>query len=209
MNIFSRLTPHLRFAALEFGPLIVFWALALTIGTKAAIGGSIVYIIADALWRYRRRVPVTRLYIFSSVLTVMFGAIDLVAVTPFMLKYESVVTNIATGVAFVIGARGAKPMLQELSEKQRDMTFPEGADIKRFFQLFTLLWAAYFFIKAAFYYWLGLIMPLTEAMALRSIIGSASLALMIALSVTQGRRLFMLCRRLGLLPEAPQREVKA
>lgn len=200
MNILSRLAPLLRFALSEFGPLIAFWALTLTLGAKAAIAGSVIFIIADAVWRYRRRIPVTRLYIFSSVLTVMFGAIDLLAATPFMLKYESVVTNIATGAAFVIGARGAKPMLQELAEKQRSMTFPEGADVRRFFQLFTLLWAAYFFVKAAFYYWLGVVMPLTEAMAVRSIVGGVTLGLMIALSVTQGRRLFFLCRRLGLLP---------
>jgi hypothetical protein len=70
-----------------------------------------------------------------------------------------------------------------------------------------LVWAAYFLIKAAFYYGLGAIMPLAEATALRSILGGASLALMIVLSVTQGRRLFMLCRRWGLLPPAPEREV--
>lgn len=137
---------------------------------------------------------------FSSVLTVMFGAIDLFASMPFMLKYESVVTNVATGAAFAIGAGGAKPMLQELAEKQRSMTFPEGADVRRFFQLFTLLWAAFFFVKAAFYYWLSVVMPLTEATAVRSIVGGVTLGLMIALSVTQGRRLFFLCRRLGLLP---------
>jgi intracellular septation protein A len=203
MNIFSRLAPILRFALTEFGPLIVFWALALTLGTKAAIAGSVLFIVADAFRRWRWRLPTTRLYLFSSFLTVMFGAIDLFAVTPFMLKYESVITNIATGAAFVIGARGEKPMIQELAEKRQNTSFPEGADIRRFFQLFTLLWAAYFFIKAAFYFWLGLILPLTEAMALRSVVGSVSLGLMIALSATQGWRLFMLCRRLGLLPEAP------
>lgn len=44
-------------------------------------------------------------------------------------------------------------------------------------------------------------MPMLEAMALRSVIGGVSLGLMIAVSVTQGRRLFFLCRRLGLLPK--------
>ena len=200
MNVFSRLAPLLRFALSEFGPLIVFMALAYTLGPKAAIVGSLAFILVDAVRRLRWRVPVTRLYVFSSVLTVMFGAIDLVAVTPFMLKYEGVITNVATGLAFVIGARGAKPMLQELAEQRQNATFPEGADVRRFFQIFTLLWAAYFFVKAAFYYYLGLVLPLTEAIALRSIIGSASLGLMILLSVTQGRRLFDLCRRLGLLP---------
>jgi intracellular septation protein A len=203
MNIFSRVAPILRFMLSEFGPLIIFWAIALSVGTKGAIAGSLAYIVADGLWRYRRRIAVTRLYIFSSVLTLMFGAIDLFAATPFMLKYESVVTNIATGAAFVNGARGAKPMLQEVAEKQRNLTFPEGADVRRFFQLFTLLWAVYFFVKAAFYYWIGVILPLTEAMAVRSIVGSVSLGLMIALSVTQGRRLFFLCRWLRLLPPPP------
>jgi intracellular septation protein A len=203
MNIFSRVAPILRFMLSEFGPLIIFWAIALSVGTKAAIAGSLAYIVADGLWRYRRRIAVTRLYIFSSVLTLMFGAIDLFAATPFMLKYESVVTNIATGAAFVNGARGAKPMLQEVAEKQRNLTFPEDADVRRFFQLFTLLWAVYFFVKAAFYYWIGVILPLTEAMAVRSIVGSVSLGLMIALSVTQGRRLFFLCRWLRLLPPPP------
>jgi hypothetical protein len=41
-------------------------------------------------------------------------------------------------------------------------------------------------------------------MALRSLVGSVSLGVMIALSVTQGRRLFFLCRRLGLLPKPSQ-----
>jgi len=44
-----------------------------------------------------------------------------------------------------------------------------------------------------------------EAMALRSVAGSISLGLMIAVSTTQGRRLFFLCRRLGLLPKPEER----
>jgi intracellular septation protein A len=200
MNILARLAPLLRFALTEFGPLIVFWILAATLGTKAAIAGSVLFIIADGFRRWHWRLPVTRLYLFSSFLTVTFGAIDLFAVTPFMLKYESVITNIATGAAFVLGARGAKPMLQELAEQRQNESFPEGPDFRRFFQIFTLLWALYFFVKAAFYYWLGMILPLTEAMALRSTVGSVSLGLMMFLSATQGRRLFMLLRRVGLVP---------
>jgi intracellular septation protein A len=204
-NALSRFGLLFRFAATELGPLIVFSALAAFLGTKAAIGGAIIFIIADALRRYHGRIAVTRLYLFSGVLTLMFGAIDLLAATPFMLRYEAVITNLATGVAFMFGARGAKPMLQELAEKQQNTMFPEGADIRRFFQIFTFLWAVYFFLKAGLYYWVGSIMPLAQAIALRSIVGGASLLVMIYLSTTQGRRLFQLCRRLGLLPQAPER----
>jgi hypothetical protein len=48
---------------------------------------------------------------------------------------------------------------------------------------------------------MALTLPMLEAMALRSVAGSISLGLMIAVSATQGRRLFFLCRRLGLLPK--------
>ena len=37
----------------EFGPLIVFWALAATLGVKPAILGSILFILGDAAWRWR------------------------------------------------------------------------------------------------------------------------------------------------------------
>ena len=41
---------------------------------------------------------------------------------------------------------------------------------------------------------------MVEAIAVRSVVGSASLGLMVVLSFTQGRRLFLLCQRMGLLP---------
>lgn len=66
------------------------------------------------------------------------------------------------------------------------------------------MWAGYFFAKAAVYFWLGQSMPLTQAMAVRSVFGGLSLGLMIAVSFTQGRRLFALGRSLGLLPAAAE-----
>ena len=198
-GLMSRLAVAARFVFGEFGPLIVFWALALTLGVKPAIAGSIVFILADAAWRWRKGLAFTRLYLLVSALTLIFGAIDLASASPFMLKYEAAVTNVATGAAFVVGAMGEKPIIQEVAE-QRGESLPATAEIRAFFRLFTLAWAAYFFLKAAFYVWIVWTLPLLQAMALRSLVGSLSLALMIAVSATQGRRLFFLCRRLGLLP---------
>ena len=205
----SRLAALARFVFGEFGPLIAFWALALSLGVKPAIAGSILFIVADAAWRWRKRLAFTRLYLLVSVLTLVFGAIDLVSASPFMLKYEAAVTNVVTGLAFVVGAMGEKPIIQEVAE-QRGENLPATAEIRAFFRLFTLAWAAYFFVKAAFYVWIVWTFPLLQAMAVRSFVGSISLGLMIAASVTQGRRLFFLCRRLGLLPrpDAPSAEMK-
>ena len=197
-----------RFALAEFGPLIVFWLLALTLGVKPAILGSIVFILADAVWRWRRGLAFTRLYLLVSALTLTFGFVDLVSTSPFMLKYEAAVSNIATGIAFVGGALGEKPIIQEVAE-QRGESFVVTNEIRAFFRLFTLAWAAYFFLKAALFLWMAWTMPMLEAMALRSAIGSVSLGLMIAVSTTQGRRLFFVCRRFGLLPKPAPAETGA
>ncbi len=125
----------------------------------------------------------TRLYLLVSGLTLVFGAVDLWATSPFMLKYEAAVTNIATGAAFVAGAMGGKPIIQEVAE-QRGEAFPPTREIRAFFRLFTLVWAAYFFIKAVFYVWIVWTLPMLQAMALRSVIGSISLGVMIAISAT-------------------------
>jgi intracellular septation protein A len=196
----SKLGAAVRFALAEFGPLIVFWGLAATLGVKPAIAGSILAIAADAAWRRWKGVSFTRLYLMTSGLALVFGAVDLASTSPFMLKYEAVVTNVVTGVAFIAGALSEKPLIEEVAE-QRGETFVATREIRGFFRLFTLAWAAYFFVKAAVYLWIGWTMPMLEAMALRSVGGGVSLGLMILVSVTQGRRLFFLCRRLGVLPK--------
>jgi intracellular septation protein A len=196
----SRLTAVTRFALAEFGPLIIFWTLAATLGVKPAILGSLLFIVGDAAWRWRKGLKFTRLYLLVSVLTLVFGLIDLASTSPFMLKYEAVITNAVTCLAFLAGALGEKPIIQEVAE-QRGETFVATQEVRAFFRLFTLVWAAYFLLKAAIYLWVAWTLPMLEAMALRSVAGSVSLGLMIAISVTQGRRLFFLCRRLGLLPK--------
>jgi intracellular septation protein A len=204
----ARLRRFLRFLFGDFGPLIAFWAFYLPFGIRAAIAATVLYVLGDFIHRvcYGRRF--TRIYILSSSLAVIFGAIDLLAATPFMLKYEAVVTNVATGIFFVAGARGAKPLTQEFAE-QRSGPFPERADVHRYFELFTYAWAAYFFVKAAAYYAIGQTYPLATAMAIRSIAGGISFAIMIIGSAGIGRRGFFLLQRLGWLPKVEAEPLEA
>ena len=150
----QRLRSLLNIVLWEFGPLIILLALSSAFGLRVAIAGTIAFIVMDAMRRLWSHIPFTRIYLLSSGLAVVFGAIDILSQTPFMLKYEAVITNVATGVAFVAGAHGEKPMLQEIAE-QRGAAFPDRADTRQFFRLFTLLWAAYFFAKAGAYLWLA------------------------------------------------------
>jgi intracellular septation protein A len=200
-----RVRAVLTFVLWEFGPLLALLALSAMFSLKVAIAGTIAIILVDSGRRLWLRIPFTRIYLLSSGLAVVFGTIDLLAETPFMLKYEAVITNLATGVAFVAGARGPKSMIQEIAEQRRE-AFPDRADVRHFFRLLTLFWAVYFFLKAGLYFWLSVTLPTGRAIFLRSIIGSVSLGIMVAVSSTQGRRLFFLCQRLGLLPVVPMPE---
>lgn len=195
----AKLIAALRVVLGEFGPLVVFWGLTLTFGVKAAIAGALAVILVDGAWRLWRGRPFTRVYLIVSALTLGFGAVDLYVATPFLIVYEAPITNVLTGAAFAIGAFGEKPMLQELAEQRPGNIIPPTPEVKRFFRLFTLIWAAYFFLKAIAYLWIAATLPLTQALALRSLGGSISLVAMIALSTTQGRRLFFLFRWLGWL----------
>src|SRR5580658_5847351 len=114
----SQLLAVVRFALAEFGPLIVFWTLATTFGATPAILASILFIVADAAWRWRKGLKFTRLYLLVSSLTLVFGLIDLSSTSPFMLKYEAAVSNVATGIMFIVGALGEKPILQEAAEQR-------------------------------------------------------------------------------------------
>ena len=46
--------------------------------------------------------------------------------------------------------------------------FPVRPDIRRFFALFTLAWAAFFFLRSALYLWLALTLTLEQALAVRA-----------------------------------------
>jgi intracellular septation protein A len=197
----QRIVGFLRYVVVEFGALVVFWVGLYAFGIKPAIAATVAFIVLDGLYRWRWRVEVTRVYVLASALAIVFGAIDLYATNPFMIKYEAVVSNAVVGIFFVLGARGEKSLIQEVVERRgRDGPIPDRADTRYFFRLLTLLWAVYFFAKAAVYLWLAMILPLEQALVLRTAIGGVSLAVMIVGLSLLGRRLFFLCRWLGLLP---------
>jgi len=126
----------IRYVLMEFGALIVFWVALYTAGIRPAIAATVIFILLDGSYRWWRKLPVTRSYVLTSALAVGFGCIDLLAANPFMIKYEAVITNTATGIFFVAGARGDKSLIQEVAEKRSQ--FPDRADVRHFFKLFTL-----------------------------------------------------------------------
>lgn len=199
-----KLLGMLRFAIENFGPVIVFMLLSRMFGTKIAIGGTVAYTVLDIGHRLWKKQRFTTLYLMSAGMTVGFGIIDLLASTPFMLRFEPVITNLVSAGVFVYGAFGKPSMVQELVEQKRGSPLGDRPDLAQFFVYLTLAWAAYFVIKSGIYLWVGLNMPLDRAIEVRSIFGTASLVAMIGLLVVLARPAYFLCERLRLIPPRPQ-----
>lgn len=182
----------------DFAGLIVFYALLYTLGLKAAIAGTIVFLAIDAIRRHRAGLGFPRIYILSGVMAVVFGVIDLFSENPFMIKWEAPISSLVFGFIFAAGARG-KSMIEEMAEQQTGENFETRPDFCRFFQLLTWLWALYFALKAALYVWMGEIMPMERLLEIRPIVGTVSMLALVGV-MTQGRRLFLAFRAIGLLP---------
>ena len=155
-----RILGFLRVLVAQLGTVILFWTLLWTFGLKVAIAGSIVFVLIDGTRRVIFRAGFPALYLLTSGLTIIFGAIDLYSQTPFMIKYEAVITNLVVAGVFAWGARGEKAMFQEIAEEQTNEKFPDRADIRFFFKLLTWIWAGYFLVRAGVYLWLGAILPI-------------------------------------------------
>ncbi len=196
--IIAKIVSTVRGAAFDFGGIIVFYVLLWTAGLKPAIAGTLVFLAIDFVRRRRKHLGFPRIYVLSSALVIVFGFIDLASSSPFMIKFEAPISSFAVGLMFALGARG-KSIIEEILEQQAPDAVDGSPEMRRFFQLMTAMWAAYFFLKAAVYLWIGQIMTIERALEVRPIISFASLGVMV-LICAQGRLLFALCERLHLLP---------
>ena len=191
-----------RTGAYDFGGIITFYALYATIGLKAAIAGTLVFVVFDIWRRRRQKIGFPRLYVLTTTLAIVFGIVDLASKTPFMLKFEGAVSALLVGVFFAFGARG-RSVIEELVTQQAGdeaMAFPYA---RRFYQLLTLTWALYYVLMSVFYLWVGLHFSYAKAIGIRQVAGLVGAGCMALLSMN-GRRVHAGFRRVGLIPQGPE-----
>ncbi|SFR06120.1 septation protein IspZ [Poseidonocella sedimentorum] len=195
-------------AVIEAGPLILFLAVERFAGVRLAIAAAIFAVVLGFLYRRWMGIANTRLGLLAAGLTVVFGAIDLLSDTPFMLQYEGVISNFVVGIVFFWSTRGKTPLIEELAVRHGGISTEDRPDLHRFFDYLSLTWAVYFLVKAALYFWISLRMPLEDALQWRAIWGTLSLAAMALATGVLSRPAFRALRRRGLL-EAPKRSAKS
>ncbi len=194
----DRVRALLRSAVFDFGGILVFYALLATLGLRAAIVGTLVFVPLDALRRHTLRIGFPRLYILTTSTVLVFGLIDVFSKQPFMLRYEGAVTEGIIGIAFWIGSRGTSIIEELVMQQQPDLEFP---DRRRFFQLITRSWSIYFLCMACLYVWIGRSFSLVHAVEIRQVASLAG-ALSMGVFSFSGRFAHNLFARLGLMARA-------
>ncbi len=192
----------LRTGAYDFGGILVFYALMWLVGIKAAIAGTLVFVVADIWRRRRQRIGFPRLYVLTTALAIVFGSIDLVSKTPFMLKYEGAVSTAVVGIAFALGARGTS-IIEELVVQKSGADAIDFPHANRFFSLLTATWAAYYLCMSVFYAWIGITFPYKRAILIRQVASFVGLGAMMLVSVN-GKLLYGVFRVMRLIPREKQ-----
>lgn len=186
----------------EFGSLIVYVALSHFVGPRAAVVGSTLYSVGAIGYYLLRGKPLTRIFLFSASMTVVFGAIDLVNQQPLMLKYEAVVTNLVTAVFFAASIFSKKSLIQDFYE-QRPGAVAMRPDLAVYFRFLTGIWVLYFVLKAGAYYWIAAHASLEQTLVIRAVAGSVSFYVLLGISIFGSKGIIHGLRRLGLMPPPP------
>jgi intracellular septation protein A len=186
----------------NFGPILVFYGVNHFYGLKFAIIASTVFSIFEIALKHFRGVKLTPLFKFSAAITLIFGCVDLYAQQSFLFKYESVATNVITGVFFASSLFGGKKtVIQEYYEAQGNPK-PMTRDRVAYFKYLTSAWVIYFILKAAAYFWIAQNFSIEQSMIVRTILGSGTLYLMLFVSIVGSKKIFPLLKQYRLLPEA-------
>lgn len=199
----SRILPLLKGLFHTFGGLVLYWTVLLAFGVKPAIAVTLLFVVGEGGWRLATRRPFPPLWWFANGAALVFGAIDLWARTPFMIRYEGAIINLITAGAFALGAVGPEPLVLRIARQRKPDIPADQPEVIRFFRAFTLAWALYFVARAGAFLWIMSTFPLAQALAIRTAVAWMSLGVMLLASFN-GRRVFDICQRLGLFKPAKE-----
>jgi intracellular septation protein A len=190
----------LAFVINNFGPLLVFYAVNHLYGLKIAIASTVLFTIIEIVYRWRRKEKTTAIFKYSAFMSLVFGAVDLYADQSFLFKYEACVTNLLTAGVFVSSLWSERSIIHDFYEKQTDAK-PVSSAMMIYFRWVTLVWVAYFVLKAGAYFWIADHYSLEQGLLIRVILGTASFYALLAISILGGRPIFKALQSKGLLPQ--------
>ncbi len=204
----KRALSFLRWIIQNVGPLIVFLVVNNIVGLKPAIAATIIWSVGEIAYiaGWKRERP-TQFFYFSVGTTLLFGFIDLYSDNTFLFRYESVLTNILTGVYFGATVFIGKPLIQEFAEKSRTIpSLVETQSAKTYLRYLTMVWSGYFFVKAVIYFYLAESdLSIERVISIRSVLGPVSFVALLGGERILRPQLSKGLKLLGLVPDVAQK----
>jgi intracellular septation protein A len=180
MTALQRAKGFVFWLAESFGPLVVFYACLHLFGLVPAIVSGIAcgaLLVANGILRDKRVSPFTA---FIAANVVVFGFLDLRYQTGFFVKLEPAFGNVAVGLFFLFSVALKRPILIEFAERA------SGRSLERaygYLRAWTVVWALFFFLRAAGHVWLAYTATLDQALAARAVLGPLSFVAMFAIEM--------------------------
>lgn len=191
-----------RYLIINFGPVLAFYFINHFYGLRAAVvGGLLVTIIEVVRFRLRRE-KMSKFFIFSVSITLIFGLIDLIVKEPVFFKFEAGLINLVFALFFAASLFQKKPIVQEFAEQQGRIDSLESEDRTFFFRFMTIFWSLYFLCKAVIYTWININNSIETGFLMRLFIGNISLALMMFISIGLSKPIWRLFVKVGLMPSS-------
>lgn len=192
----------LKFLFLNFGPLIVFYSINKFFDFKIAVICSIVFVGFEFLYLKISKKTISSFFIFTSLLVVVFGLLDIFLAQAFFFKLEAGILNLISAAYFALSLFRPKSIIEEVARQkgqasaehklQEDQTF--------FFKVLTALWTVYFLVKAIAFMWVNFTTDIQEGLIYRMTLGPLSFWVLIGLSYGLGPTLWRTLERYKLMP---------
>jgi intracellular septation protein A len=194
------------FLAREFGTLIVFYSVNHFYGTKTAIMASLIWAMVEVIVLRIHGQKMGSLFKYSLAMALTFGLVDLSLESPVLIKYESTITNMMTGIFFALTMRkDQKPIIQEFGEKRfssKGQSLELTPERLFFFRVCTGFWAAYFIIKAIFYGWVARNYSIEESLVIRTTVGNITLYGLMFINIYFAKKIRIVLTKLRTFSEA-------
>lgn len=191
----------------SFGPLLVFYGFNWSMGLMPAIIACAVYSIAEVIWRYLRKEPLTFLFKLTATTTIGLGLLDIWLASPRFFSWEASITNAAFGGWFLwLMVKGPQPLTEQLFAMQpelRETYGPTGeARLNGMMRVLLGMIVVYHAITAVAYAFIAWRYTVEEAVGIRVIFGNVSLIPFLGAVFFWLHPMHRFASRRGWLPES-------
>ncbi len=184
----------------NFAPVLVFVAANRWWSYKIAVGVALTFTFFEIIRHRYQNKNMTSFFKISAAMAVVLGVLDLLIQDALFFKFEASLSNLVMAIFFGISLRGEKSLIQQFAEEQGRTSSEPSEDKNFFFRLLTMIWVAYFVMKAGLYLWINFNFEIADASLMRMFIGNVSFGVMIFLSMGLAKPLWRILERFRIFP---------